>query len=670
MPLSVQEKKVLQEVSETVSAPVLLNYVSWILRTAQARNIHTLYFLARDGYILHKIATKVVEQEKLPISCRYLYCSRISLRTPTYHFIGEEAFDLLLLGGYNVTPRSILHRVTPSDDWCEQILISENILEADWDIPLSRRAFECFAQKLRKNEAYRAKVMEISQYTYEPAVGYLKQEGLLNEDTVAIVDSGWTGSMQRSLRQLLEAMGYSGKLVGFYFGMYAPQKVEADGEYLTWYFDYTGKTIDKILFCNNLFECILSAPHGMTMGYQKRDIYEPILAMDQSVSQIELVRAQEDAITRTAENLIQQFSLSQFERSAALQDTRERLHRFMASPTQDEVAVYGGFHFSDDIQSGGLSPLASPEQVSQLKGYSILSRALRRIRPKTSSYTEMFWPYGTLAYLSGLKALWYKWNIYAWEWIKHEKNRSTVSRVQRCYEDDYKRLIDEHDIISFDIFDTLLYRTVGHPTDVFTLMEPVVRGFCPIPLFHEARIEAEQEARRLSTSEDITLFDIYTLLDVSTDISKCLMDCEKDIECSVLRRDVMMADLLEYAVHHQKKVLVISDMYQTSDFLNTVLQRAGIYGYTNLYVSSEAGVTKASGNLFRLVAKDEHIQSLNSWLHIGDNPHSDFEVPKRLGLDAALYYNGRSPSPTHRNGLLSQIIRVLGRLRRTSKEAD
>ncbi len=664
MPLSFQETEVLQKISEDVSAPVLLNYVLWILRTAQSKNIHTLYFLARDGYILHKIANEVVRQENIPIVCKYLYCSRISLRTPTYHLIGEEAYDLLLLGGYNVTPYSILRRVSLSHEWCKQILESENIPQIDWNRPLSRKMLEALTQKLRKNEAYRAKVIEVSKSSYDCAAGYLKQEGLLNEDIVAIVDSGWTGSMQRSLRQILETMGYSGKLGGFYFGMYAQPKADIDGEYLTWYFNCSGKISDKILFCNNLFECILSAPHGMTLGYKKNGCYEPILAEDQNVLQIELVRLQEEAITRSVKRLIPQCSYQQFDMSAALRDSRRRLHRFMANPVPNEVTVYGYFSFSDDIQQGGLSPLATPEQVNQLKGYSIPARLLRRICQKNTTYSELFWPYGTLAYLPRLKALWYRWNIYAWEWIKYVKSSQIVHPKQRYKSEEYKSLIDKHDVVSFDIFDTLLYRTVSHPADVFTLMEPYVKEICSIKLFHEVRIEAERAARGISTAEDITFPDIYAMMNVDHSAKEKLMDCEKNMEFLVLRRDVMMADLFEYALKHQKKVLIVSDMYQSSAFLKEALQKAGISGYADLYVSSEKGVTKASGNLFRWIAEKEHIENLKNWLHIGDNVYSDFEVPKRLGLDAAIYDNGRDSSQTTGGTLLSEMKNRISKLRR------
>ena len=99
-------------------APVLYAYIYWVLKEAKKRDIHTLYFLARDGYIMNKIARVICENEELDICCRYLYCSRMSLRMPTYHLIDDEAYDLIFAQGYHVTVKTFFERVgLPSTKW-------------------------------------------------------------------------------------------------------------------------------------------------------------------------------------------------------------------------------------------------------------------------------------------------------------------------------------------------------------------------------------------------------------------------------------------------------------------------------------------------------------------------------------------------------------------------
>lgn len=60
----------------TSGAIVLMPYVEWIIDICQKRNITTLYFIARDGYILKKIADQYIDAFQLEIWTEYIYGSR------------------------------------------------------------------------------------------------------------------------------------------------------------------------------------------------------------------------------------------------------------------------------------------------------------------------------------------------------------------------------------------------------------------------------------------------------------------------------------------------------------------------------------------------------------------------------------------------------------------
>ena len=208
--------------AKRIVGPVALAYTKWIIHEAEKRNITRLYFLARDGYLLYKIAKRICSTGISNIECRYLYCSRASLRAPTYHLIGKEAYELLTLGGYYATPKTILMRASLNDGEIDEIC---DILGVkDKNKVLSDKELSSFRALLAECDLYKNAVIKKSRPTYEPTISYLRQEGLFECDSVAIVDSGWTGSMQRSLRQLLESAGYKGRLIGFYFGMYRAKR--------------------------------------------------------------------------------------------------------------------------------------------------------------------------------------------------------------------------------------------------------------------------------------------------------------------------------------------------------------------------------------------------------------------------------------------------------------
>jgi len=61
------------EYSHRVVGPVMYRYTAWVISEALKRGFKKLYFLARDGFVLHKIAKKICENMNIDIQCEYLY---------------------------------------------------------------------------------------------------------------------------------------------------------------------------------------------------------------------------------------------------------------------------------------------------------------------------------------------------------------------------------------------------------------------------------------------------------------------------------------------------------------------------------------------------------------------------------------------------------------------
>lgn len=409
-----------QEITDIVTAPVLFNYVWWVLSEAKKRGCKRLYFLARDGYVLEKIAQKFVIQFDLDIECKYLYCSRKSLRMPTYHLIGDEMYDLLFLGGYHVSLSDIMNRAELTLTEQEEVLCEANLSSEHINKELTKFELEVVAKQLRASDKFRTYVIEKSKQAHSGAIHYFEQEGLMENLPFAIVDSGWTGSMQRSLRQLLESAGWSGVMNGFYFGMYEVPKEERDGEYRCWYFSKNIGIRNRIMFCNNVFECMLSAPHGMTIGYEQGEgNWKPVLMKPPVDTQLERVQLQISRIVHYAEKKLCKIAFLDFQNKRQRKETEQRLQRFMARPTKTEALVMGGFTFCDDITEGYGFPLVDSSQVPELKHYNVFLRVWRRLNRKRmqTKQTELYWPYGVIALSKSHKG-WYRLNIYLWEWLR------------------------------------------------------------------------------------------------------------------------------------------------------------------------------------------------------------------------------------------------------------
>ncbi|WP_104748893.1 HAD-IA family hydrolase [Helicobacter cetorum] len=191
-----------------------------------------------------------------------------------------------------------------------------------------------------------------------------------------------------------------------------------------------------------------------------------------------------------------------------------------------------------------------------------------------------------------------------------------------------KQKILKYDVISFDIFDTLLLRPFAEPIDLFLYIEMEHR----ISGFAQKRVLAENRAREISLEQDITLDEIYACMPSSF---KIYQEIEVATEKRLLVANVEMLELYNFAKENHKKVIITSDMYLPLDTLKNILDSKGFGGYCGFYVSNDVRLTKHSKDLFKHVLEQERI-SANQMLHIGDNAHADSLMAKDLGIQALL----------------------------------
>ncbi|WP_027206774.1 hypothetical protein [Butyrivibrio fibrisolvens] len=196
--------------------------------------------------------------------------------------------------------------------------------------------------------------------------------------------------------------------------------------------------------------------------------------------------------------------------------------------------------------------------------------------------------------------------------------------------------IDKYDVISFDIFDTLVTRSVGSPINVFYMLENMLEqqyGLSALG-FAQKRIEAEKEARRLSNSAEITIYDIYEKLDVQD--KKAIMQREVSLEISLAEVNYEMHELFCKCISLGKDVYLCSDMYLDKETIESILNANNYFGYKKILLSSECKVTKQNKGLYHELIKYAKV-SPDRILHIGDNFRSDFINAKKCGIKSWWY---------------------------------
>lgn len=201
-----------------------------------------------------------------------------------------------------------------------------------------------------------------------------------------------------------------------------------------------------------------------------------------------------------------------------------------------------------------------------------------------------------------------------------------------------KEKIDKAEIISFDVFDTLLYRKVSDPIDVFEILE---KKF-DIPGFKQNRINfqtlAAQKVEKLYQYPHANLDEIY---DVFKEKFPCydwdvVKGHELEIEYDCIFQNVEMYDIYLYALNLKKKIIATTDMYLSSIDINNLLRACGFNQISHIYDSAECRRAKFNGELFFYIAKDL-FEDPSIILHIGDNKKSDFDLALKAGWNAFHY---------------------------------
>ena len=204
-------------------------------------------------------------------------------------------------------------------------------------------------------------------------------------------------------------------------------------------------------------------------------------------------------------------------------------------------------------------------------------------------------------------------------------------------------------ISSFDIFDTCLLRKCGTPENFFDVFS--LRAFD-----HEPPEWARQEfvaARRLAEQKlwnenpYYTLQDIWAVMDWSHPFlkpKKELCELEQELERELLVPVLSMREKVDECRQKGDKIIFISDMYLSSEFLIEIMRTHGFYRDGDaLYVSCECNAAKYDGSLFRYVKEKEGLSSFRHWHHYGDNKLGDYKAPKKLGIKCTLIHHEYSP---------------------------
>lgn len=187
------------------------------------------------------------------------------------------------------------------------------------------------------------------------------------------------------------------------------------------------------------------------------------------------------------------------------------------------------------------------------------------------------------------------------------------------------RKIEKCEVVSFDIFDTVLLRNIASSSDIFKVIDCICGND-----FYNRRIVAEKKAKEYYKKDAPNIDEIYHFME------KDNYNYEIEIEKSFLCANTEMKKIYDYCINNNKRVIFVSDMYYSSDVLSDFLISNGYEIFEKIYVSCEYNKTKHNRLLFDVVIEDLSINP-KLVIHFGDSLKSDYLFPKLKGINTCLY---------------------------------
>ncbi len=214
--------------------------------------------------------------------------------------------------------------------------------------------------------------------------------------------------------------------------------------------------------------------------------------------------------------------------------------------------------------------------------------------------------------------------------------------------------LSQYDVVSFDIFDTLILRPFAKPADLFMLVGKRLKKV----QFHRIRTDAEKLLREIAFqtngNREVTIDDIYAYIEERTGIPKELgIQTEFQTEMDFCFANPYMKRVFDILKAQGKTVIIVSDMYFPHDMMEKLLHKVGYKDFDKLYVSCDYSCSKRSESLYRYVMQDFEGKSI---IHVGDNVASDINAATNVGLATHYYKNVHAIGNPYRADGMSELM--------------
>lgn len=209
-----EHERALADVASGVMAPVLVSYVQWLLRRAEALGLERLYFVARDGQVLLRVAERLAPRLGSTVELRYLHASRLvwnrAVSGPNRN--PQVWHSLIHLSSDGVPNRDLLERTGLGAEAVEAAIAASGD-PAAW-ASTDRAVLVATLDRLEADGTLGTAAAESRRVVLR----YLREQGLLDGGRHGFVDVGWRGTQHDVLAELQAGEGVP-PAVGLFFGL-------------------------------------------------------------------------------------------------------------------------------------------------------------------------------------------------------------------------------------------------------------------------------------------------------------------------------------------------------------------------------------------------------------------------------------------------------------------
>lgn len=193
--------------------PVYSGFIHAVAARAAADGVSSVWFLAREGWMLHELYG-VVRQSGLvsgaPPSA-YLYASRVATMRAQLEEFGDREVGSVHSDTWSRTYRSTLSPLQLDDEALGRVLGGAGISPDDNFTTVG-------LQTLRSHPAFMEAVRQIGEVERQGLKAYLERTGFPLAGKVAVVDVGWGGQIQENFERALRLLGATTEVIGYYLG--------------------------------------------------------------------------------------------------------------------------------------------------------------------------------------------------------------------------------------------------------------------------------------------------------------------------------------------------------------------------------------------------------------------------------------------------------------------